>query len=169
VRVLEVKIFGLCFGYLRSQFMRSHKLRTEVTKTQSKHFYLQHSHKLRTEVTKTQIKDFYHQNSHKLRTKVTKHKTKNLCFVFLLPLFSICESAGGKNVCFEFWLPPFSIYERKQRFLPPALSQIENRGNKTQNKDYNYKNSHKLKTEVTCFVFWLPPFSICESAGGKNL
>jgi hypothetical protein len=31
-------------------------LRSEVTKTQNKDFYLQRSHKLRTEVTKTQSK-----------------------------------------------------------------------------------------------------------------
>jgi hypothetical protein len=42
-------------------------------------------------------------------------------------------------------------------FLPPALSQIENRGNKN------------TKQRFFCFVFWLPLFSICESVGGKNL
>jgi hypothetical protein len=56
---LVVKIFVLCFGYLRSQFVRVLEVKIcESAKTQSKDFYLQHSHKLRMEVTKTQCKDF---------------------------------------------------------------------------------------------------------------
>jgi hypothetical protein len=59
---------------------------------------------LKTEVTKTQNKDFYLQHSESAGDK-------NLCFVLWLPLFSICESAEGKNLCFVFWLPLFSICE----------------------------------------------------------
>jgi hypothetical protein len=57
----------------------------------------------------------------------------------LLPLFSICESAGGKNL-------NRGNQNTNQRFLPPELPQIENKGNKTQNKDFYHQNSHKLRT-----------------------
>jgi hypothetical protein len=76
-------------------------------KTQNKDFYLQHSHKFLPPAL-SQIENGGNQNT---KQRFLPPGGKNLCFVFLLPLFSICESVGGKNLCLVFWLPPFSIYE----------------------------------------------------------
>jgi hypothetical protein len=68
----------------------------------------------------------------------------------LLPLFSICGSSGGYNLCFVLcYLCSQFVGVTNQRFLPPALSQIENRGNKNTKQTFYLQHSHKLRTEVT--------------------
>jgi hypothetical protein len=80
VGVLVVKIFALCFGYLRSQFVRVLEVKICENQNTKQRFLLP------------------------ALSQIENRGNKNTKQRFLPPalLFSICESAGDKNLCFVF-------------------------------------------------------------------
>jgi hypothetical protein len=167
VRVLEVKIFALCFGYFHSQLNTKQRfLPPELPQIENR------GNKTRVLEIKIFALCFGYLRSQFMR--VLEIKIFALCFCYLCSQFvRVLEvkifvlNQGNKT--------------QSKFVLPPELLQIENRGNKTQNKYFYHQNSYKLRTEVTkhkinilppelpqiCVL--LPLFSICKSSGGKNL